>query len=482
MATVQRTAAEDSKMALDVDAYEYAPSDLRLEQLHVYVRHGERTPVHPRLAEYIPPLWPLCRTSFLTYANILQRRPDPRAEVLSPLGKDWHGVGLVKMERVAEVPRGRDEAGHEFDGMEHACGFGQLTDKGVVSTSLFGSSLRALYVDKLGFLPPFYLPESAYFRSTDMPRTIATLQHIISHLYPPWQHPAGELAAPSPRILVRFQADEDLMQNMTCERFRLFREVWAKAVEPHIDEQLKVLDEKLSKYIDGRPVRLNGHPKLSGLLDTVKSAHAHGIPVPPEFREPEVMRLMESAVVAEWFGGYRHPEIRTLGSGRVFSDLQKVMSTKIASPSDPIKLRILSTHDTTLATMLISMGVFDGKWPDFTSSIIFELFRRDEGRRLFSSAKPQYYVRARYQNRSLSLPACAPVGAHYPNRPELCTFQAFSSLVATMTPKNWRQQCLLPLGEEDYNVLEGRGVGGQIMFEVTEDRKTGMGMPERDGR
>ncbi|KZO98470.1 phosphoglycerate mutase-like protein [Calocera viscosa TUFC12733] len=464
-------------MTLDADAYERAPADLKLEQLHVYVRHGERTPVHPRMAEYIPPLWPLCRTSFLTYANIIQKRPNPLSEVLSPVGKDWHHVGVVKMERVAEVPKTHDQFGHEFDGLEHACGFGQLTDKGVVSTSMFGQSLRTLYVDKLGFLPPVYAPDTAYFRSTDMPRTIATLQHIISHLYPPWLHPAGELAPQPPRILVRFQTDEDLMQNMTCERFRLFRELWAKAVEPHIDEQLKVLDEKLSKYIDGRPIRLNGHPKLSGLLDTIKSAKAHGIDVPPEFKEQEVERLMESAVVAEWFGGYRYPEIRTLGSGRTFADLQKVLSSKILSSSggaepDPLRLRILSTHDTTIATMLISMGVFDGRWPDFTSSIIFELFRKEEDRKWFSQRKPQYFIRARYQNRNLSLPACAAPDAHYPSHPELCTSQAFASLVSTMTPRNWRKQCLEPLSQADRDELGS----GEVMFQV---REVGRGEGER---
>ena len=34
---------------------------------------------------------------------------------------------------------------------------------------------------------------------------------------------------------------------------------------------LEPLDEKLSKYIGGNPVRLDGRPRASGILDTVSS-------------------------------------------------------------------------------------------------------------------------------------------------------------------------------------------------------------------
>jgi acid phosphatase len=66
---------------------------------------------------------------------------------------------------------------------------------------------------------------------------------------------------------------------------------------------LEKLDPKLSKYLDGNPIRVDGHPRASGVLDTVRAAIAHGIKVPAEFNEPAVMDVLEKAVVKEWFEG-----------------------------------------------------------------------------------------------------------------------------------------------------------------------------------
>jgi acid phosphatase len=66
---------------------------------------------------------------------------------------------------------------------------------------------------------------------------------------------------------------------------------------------LEKLDPKLSKYIDGNPIRVDGRPRASGVLDTVRAAIAHGIKVPAEFNEPAVMDVLEKAVVKEWFEG-----------------------------------------------------------------------------------------------------------------------------------------------------------------------------------
>ena len=40
------------------------------------------------------------------------------------------------------------------------------------------------------------------------------------------------------------------------------------------NDTLATLDDKLSKYIGGNPVRLDGKPRASGILDTVRSTGA----------------------------------------------------------------------------------------------------------------------------------------------------------------------------------------------------------------
>lgn len=81
------------------------------------------------------------------------------------------------------------------------------------------------------------------------------------------------------------------------------------------------LDEKLSKYVDGyiipssacksnlahhvvgqcrNPIRIDGHPRANGILDTIMVCRAHGIKVPVEFEDVKTLETLETAVVHEW--------------------------------------------------------------------------------------------------------------------------------------------------------------------------------------
>ncbi|KAG5654581.1 hypothetical protein H0H81_000106 [Sphagnurus paluster] len=67
------------QVPLDSLRYPAAPSDLRLEQVHVYVRHGERTPVGVRLARApasIPEHWMMCKTARQFHAAVTNATED----------------------------------------------------------------------------------------------------------------------------------------------------------------------------------------------------------------------------------------------------------------------------------------------------------------------------------------------------------------------------------------------------------------------
>jgi acid phosphatase len=54
------------QVPLDSATYPLAPEGLELQQVHVYVRHGERTPVGVRMAKppaSIPEHWMMCKTA-----------------------------------------------------------------------------------------------------------------------------------------------------------------------------------------------------------------------------------------------------------------------------------------------------------------------------------------------------------------------------------------------------------------------------------
>ncbi|KAK7683555.1 hypothetical protein QCA50_013390 [Cerrena zonata] len=269
---------------LDVDNYPVAPPDLKLEQVHIYVRHGERTPVGVRMASppaSIPEHWSLCTTARRFRASVANTLSGPHDDEQLPLRK------------VVERPDGTV--------VEGECLLGELTDLGRQTTYDFGHSLRRLYVDRLGFLPDKVRGnDEVYFRTTNMPRTTESLQQIIHGLYPTNKCFEGFV----PRIRVRNGKDENLFGNtFACKRLEILQIGFAQAAAASWNSTLEPLDKKVSKYIDGNPIRLDGKPRASGVLDTVRAAVAHGIAVPPEFKEKGVIDVIEKAVVQEWFAG-----------------------------------------------------------------------------------------------------------------------------------------------------------------------------------
>ncbi|KAJ7627574.1 histidine phosphatase superfamily [Mycena polygramma] len=413
---------------LDVKGYPVAPPDLKLEQVHVYVRHGERTPVGIRLAAFIPEHWIMCKTGRQF------RNPD--------LGNSNDLDGNLRTRRVVERKDGT--------AVEGLCFLGELTDIGRQSTFNYGMALRSLYVDRLGFLPDFLQKRGeVYFRSTNMPRTIESLEQVVGGLYP------SAKCNPStrPTLLIRNGRDENLLGNtMTCKRLEYLQIGFAQAAAAAYNQTLEPLDKHLSKYLDGRPIRIDGKPRASSVMDTIRASIAHGIKVPQEFEDKAIVDVIEQAVVAEWFAD-KTQEVRRLGMGPLLADLSQKMKQKAdRGDEDPLKILVHSTHDTALAAMCSTLDVFDEKWPAFTASITFELFKKSQPADspsylqtilspFKSTTAPEFFVRMRYQNKNMALPVCAEEEKHLPGSPEFCTLAAFRERVKELTPVDWDTEC-----------------------------------------
>lgn len=159
-----------------------------------------------------------------------------------------------------------------------------------------------------------------------------------------------------------------------------------------------------------------------------------------------------------------------------------------------IKLALSGCHDTTLAAALTSLGAFENeKWPPFTSHIAFELFKKKNpttasrpttptlnqsaapkaqgwwsslfgrtnpttlsdapqpdglARKPLSELSPAqreelqgYYVRIRYNDKIMQVPACKAEGKHLDGDTTFCTLETFKGVVDKITPKNWKAAC-----------------------------------------
>lgn len=275
-----------------------------------------------------------------------------------------------------------------------------LTDTGRLTTLELGERLRKLYVDSLGFLPAtINSADFIYLRATPVPRALESLQQTFAGLYPT---PSRAADFPSPTILTRALSDETLLPNDgSCRRFAVLARAFAQRTADRWNptDEMAYLTKVYGKWMPGEPgtqtVAVDGHPRLSGLMDTVNSTLAHGpeTRLPKEFYDPKAREIIEKIGVEEWFSGFKESqEYRKLGVGGLMGDLTARMVGSVEhSPADgeyelmgkagqghkAIKFGMSGCHDTTLAGALSSVGAFTGnRWPPFTSHIAFELFRK----------------------------------------------------------------------------------------------------------
>lgn len=365
------------------------------------------------------------------------------------------------------------------------CLLGELTDRGRASTLRMGQHLRSIYVDELNLLPAQLQREDEgkgwlYVRSTNMPRTTESAMQVCKGLL---ESEAGSSYRPT--IFVRNGHQESLLPNTySCPTLQRLDAHFSRQAARLLNPWLATLDPVLSPHLsqDGATkLRVDGHPRLSGVLDSLRCAKAHSMGVPEVLRENgELVDGLEGAVCREWFGGYaagrgerekdsdegdveRSKVFRRLAMGPLLRDLQGHLDAQAADASTkpPLRMGIYATHDTTLAGMLATLDVYGGRrWPAFTASVGVELWKEPTKQAATTPKQPQHYVRLLYDGRPVRMPWCAPGGqASVEEGPELCPLELFKAKVErevnegrpkdpqTGKAMSWDQECLLGRGE-----------------------------------
>jgi acid phosphatase len=285
---------------------------------------------------------------------------------------------------------------------------------------------------------------------------------------------------------------------------------------------------------NGQRVAIDSQPRLSGILDTINSTFAHGsgTKLPKEFYDRKGMAIINRLVIEEWFSGYNESqEYRALGIGSLLGDVVSRMITSVeknskgkscqfkrsdGTPSSinrsnaTLKLGLSGCHDTTLAAILTSLGALKLEtWPQFTSHIALELFRKDEesvsaawkadeipspggwaqhirindgirqpflpvkamdkkrsvekapsiGRKKIDSLQPSarskldgYYVRILFNDQPVTVPGCKASGKHLDGDESFCTLESFKGIVDKFTPLHWKQDCWSNLNDPAFPV------------------------------
>lgn len=457
------------------------PERLELQLVQILMRHGERTPVSARFQNAgLKPFWPYCSSVRQMKSAVLAagdsssgRHPFDTFQWKRRL----ETFGANDEPVVAHGPEGQLD---DICDMGSLTDVGrQSTYKlGLRLRELYVDRLGFLP-------PAIGSADFLYLRSTPVPRALESLHQTFSALYPPsTREPGPDGKFPSPTILTRSPGDETLYPNDgNCRRFAALSRAFAQRAAERWNNtpDMEHLNKLFGRWMPpGTRVAVDSRPRLSGIMDTVNATLAHGpeTKLPKEFYDDKGREILEKIGVDEWFAGYKESrEYRMLGIGGLLGDIVGRMVGSVEQNSADgshlllersgqekngrIRFGLSGCHDTTIAGVLASLGAYDtDRWPPFTSHIAIELFREStipapaeevqQGsaakkswwpslfgsraspsgikRRPTTELTPEergkldgYYVRIRYNDEPITIPACRMPGNHLEGDESFCT-------------------------------------------------------------
>ncbi|CAG7817551.1 unnamed protein product, partial [Allacma fusca] len=139
------------------------------------------------------------------------------------------------------------------------------------------------------------------------------------------------------------------------------------------------------------------------------------------------------------------PEMQRLKGGPLLKELVKNLNDKQTGVMDKRrKFFMYSSHDTTVAVILHTMGVFDIQIPVYASLIMLEL-RQIESVGLNDT----YHVKILLRNETNRDPYVLTV----PNCGDPCTLETFNELMKSNIPGNWNKECEPDLNYQLYETV-----------------------------
>ncbi|KAG0558253.1 hypothetical protein KC19_10G014400 [Ceratodon purpureus] len=342
------------------------PAAPQLLEVHVYFRHGDRSP--------------------------------------TPLGEAKAQTELWAS-RVQEVPVALQN--REYFPQKYP--WGLLTMKGAQQARELGAWLREHYIPKFsktnGEVILRETPEKFLsLRTTNFLRTNLTAWFLLEGFLE-----SPEIAATIP-FACREEKDENLYHNEHCPRLQLkWKQAWA-AVKRAVGQdgvnwrerfkdmqaamaralEIELGNPKFSQSMDGE-----GFPWITA-VDTFECARFHGDPLPEGIAEENVMAV-RTLLAEDYAASFHDRDVLQLSIGTLVRELKEALVSRVNAPESPARpsLYLYSGHDATIMPLSVAFGVPWTVWPSYTSSICVELWRTQDG---------EHYVRILYDREEVAIP------------------------------------------------------------------------------
>lgn len=303
-------------------------------------------------------------------------------------------------------------------------GFGQLTNRGKMMQFNLGKFLRSRYNHLIG---DKYDENDIYVRASDVDRTMMSAMSNLAGLYPPkgdqiWN--PNLLWQPIPVHTVPADEDRVIRGHPKCSKMQELDE--QVKTDPKILEVIKDNQRTLDYLSEHTGANVTSLLDIDFIYDDMLIETIYNKTLPSWTSEvfPEKMELMKDLSFAM---GTWNLELKRLRGGPLIQAILDHFQGFI-SGNVPHKMLMFSGHDTTVSTLLNTLGMFDPpKAPPYASLIMVEL----------SSVKGQHFVNFLFRNETthqpypLSLPDCD----YY------CPLERFEELTEKVRPLDWELEC-----------------------------------------
>lgn len=370
---------------------------LQLKMVQVVYRHGARSPLKPlpreeQQVEWSPQLLEVPpQTQFDYTVTNLAGGPKPH----SPYDCQYRETTLK---------------GGMFAG--------QLTKVGMQQMYALGERLRKNYVEDTPFLSPTFNPQEVFVRSTNMYRNLESTRCLLAGLF--------QRQKEGPIIIHTDEASSEVLypnyQNCWRLRHRTRGRRQAASLQPGISEDLK-------KVKEGMGSDSSDEVDFLTLLDNVAAEQVHSLPSCPTLKRFARMIEQRAVDTALYIMQREDRESLQMAVGPFLHLLESNLLKAVDPGTPPNKLRKLylyAAHDMTLMPLLLTLGIFDHKWPPFAVDLTMELYQHQESK--------EWFVQLYYHGEE-QVPTGCPDG--------LCPLDQFLNIMSayTLSPEKYHTLC-----------------------------------------
>ncbi|CAG7718142.1 unnamed protein product, partial [Allacma fusca] len=288
------------------------------------------------------------------------------------------------------------------------------------------------------FIDSSYHPSEVYTQSSDIDRAIMSGELVLAGLFPPNADHSDSMWNPSvnwqpiPLHTISSTEDNKIAYAVNCPRFeRLFYDyLHSPEMEP-TNKKYEYMYKYLSEHSQ---TNISDVVTSTDLYDTLYIQELHNLTLPTWTKNYYPEKLKEAAKDL-WTIIVAQKEMKRLRGGPLVGDIMLNIERLVNENSrrkyrnPKAKLYLYSGHDSTIATFLGTLDVFDRQIPPYSSAVIFELHKEKD-----TESKPgDYFIEIHFRNETDR----PPYKLEIPNCGNPCKLENFKSLYKDVIIYDW---------------------------------------------